>query len=106
MCRRSGRVDPEERARSAGQRDWLQSAGHWRAIQSGKRNMSNRVILITGGNGGLGQAIARAFLSEAAENIVWLGVRQHRSRAEMLTGEFAGRCRCIDLEVTQPGGWK
>ena len=68
--------------------------------------MSTRVILVTGGNGGLGQAIARTFLSEAAENIVWLGVREKRSRADTLAGEFAGRCHCVPLEVTQPESWK
>jgi 3-oxoacyl-[acyl-carrier protein] reductase len=68
--------------------------------------MSNRVILVSGGNGGLGQAIARAFLSEAADNIVWLGVRKNRSHAETLAGEFVGRCHCINLEVTQPESWK
>jgi 3-oxoacyl-[acyl-carrier protein] reductase len=68
--------------------------------------MSTRVILVTGGNGGLGQAIARMFLAEAAENIVWLGVRRNRARAETLSDEFVGRCHCVDLEVTQPDSWK
>ena len=40
--------------------------------------MSLRVILITGANGGLGQAIARAFLQESSANVVWLGVRSNR----------------------------
>ena len=60
--------------------------------------MSVRVILITGANGGLGQAIARAFLHEAADNFVWLGVHSRREQAEMLSQEFAGRCRCLDLD--------
>src|SRR5262245_48145522 len=68
--------------------------------------MSKRVILITGGNGGLGQAIARAFLAESKENMVWLGVRANRAKAESLAAEFAGRCHCIDLEVTQAESWK
>ena len=46
--------------------------------------MSTRVILITGANGGLGQAIARAFLDEAPENFVWLGVRAGRAHADKL----------------------
>ena len=68
--------------------------------------MSKRVILVTGGNGGLGQAIARSFLGESPENVVWLGVRTNRDKAEALAEEFAGRCRCVDLEVTQPESWK
>ena len=46
--------------------------------------MSARVVLITGGNGGLGQAIARSFLDESPDNIVFLGVRTGRDRADQL----------------------
>jgi len=68
--------------------------------------MSARVILVTGGNGGLGQAIARSFLDESADNQIWLGVRANRSKADALAAEFAGRCHCVELEVTQPESWK
>ena len=68
--------------------------------------MSKRVILVTGGNGGLGQAMARAFLAEPGENTVWLGVRANPAKADALAGEFAGRCHCVDLEVTSPESWK
>lgn len=67
--------------------------------------MSKRVILITGANGGLGLAIAQAFLDESTENVVWLGVRTNRSRAEALAAQFSDRCHCLDLEVTQPESW-
>jgi hypothetical protein len=36
--------------------------------------MNPRVILITGANGGLGQAMARSFLQESPENQLWLGI--------------------------------
>lgn len=65
-----------------------------------------RVILITGANGGLGQAIARAFLAESPENFIWLGVYVRRDNADKLAGEFSARCRCIELDVTQPESWK
>ena len=68
--------------------------------------MSKRVILITGGNGGLGQAMAQAFLTESPDNQVWIGVRANRTRADALAAEFAGRCRCVELDVTQPVSWK
>ena len=68
--------------------------------------MKSRVILITGANGGMGQAIARAFLTESAENFVCLGVRQRRDAAEKLAAEFPGRCEPADLDVTQPDAWR
>jgi 3-oxoacyl-[acyl-carrier protein] reductase len=68
--------------------------------------MITRTILITGANGGLGQAIARCFLAESPANFVWLGVRENRAAADLLTGEYQDRCRCVDLDVTQPAAWQ
>jgi len=59
-----------------------------------------RNILITGANGGLGIAIARAFLEESKENVLWLGVRKSRERAEQLGGNV------LDLDVTDPSAWR
>ena len=68
--------------------------------------MSLRVILITGANGGLGQAIARAFLEESPDNFVCLGVRANREQADKLAENFPERSRCVSLEVTSAGAWK
>jgi 3-oxoacyl-[acyl-carrier protein] reductase len=68
--------------------------------------MTGRIILITGGNGGLAQAIARAFLQESKDNFVWLGVRARRDRADALAAEFPGCCDCVQLDVTQPTEWQ
>ena len=65
-----------------------------------------RSILITGGNGGLGLGIARYFLGHDPEARVWLGVRANRGQAEILAADHPGRCRTIDLEVTDPAAWK
>jgi len=65
-----------------------------------------RSILVTGGNGGLGIAIARYFLSNDSEATVWLGVRKNRASATDLTLSFPERCRLIELEVTDPLSWK
>jgi 3-oxoacyl-[acyl-carrier protein] reductase len=67
--------------------------------------MKPRAILITGANGGLGQAIARAFLKESPKNSVWLGVRSNRDLADQLAADCAERCRCVDLDVTSPDSW-
>jgi len=68
--------------------------------------MTARVILITGANGDIGQAIARAFLQASAANFVWLGVHSRRERADVLAQEHADRCSCVALDVTSPESWK
>ncbi len=68
--------------------------------------MSLRVILITGANGRLGQAIARTFLHESPDNVVWLGIHSRREHADRLAQENSGRCFCITLDVTAPESWK
>ena len=68
--------------------------------------MSLRVVLVTGANGSLGQAVARAFLQESADNFVWLGVPSRRERADQLAGEAIDRCACVPLDVTQPEAWQ
>ena len=61
---------------------------------------------MTGANGGLGQAIARAFLAERAENFLCLGVRANRSAADALAQEFPPRVRVLELDVTAPEQWQ
>jgi 3-oxoacyl-[acyl-carrier protein] reductase len=65
-----------------------------------------RIILITGGNGGLGRAIAREFFRESPDNFVYLGIHNRRDQADALAAEFPGRCSCIALDVTQPEAWR
>ncbi|HZV35456.1 MAG TPA: SDR family NAD(P)-dependent oxidoreductase [Verrucomicrobiae bacterium] len=68
--------------------------------------MPCRIILITGANGGMGQALARSFLAESGDNFVWLGVHNRRDKADALAAEFSGRCRCIELDVTKSAAWQ
>lgn len=68
--------------------------------------MNSRVILVTGANGGLGQAIARAFLAESSENFVCLGVRLNRDHAAAIEKDFSSKARMIELDVTSPDQWK
>jgi len=70
-----------------------------------EEDMALRIILITGANGGLGQAVAQSFLDESKDNFVWLGVRANRGKADALASEFPGRCSCLKLDVTQPAAW-
>ena len=68
--------------------------------------MSLRVILITGANGGLGQAIARGFLQESPANFVWQGVRARREQADKLVQEHPDRCARVALDVASAESWK
>jgi 3-oxoacyl-[acyl-carrier protein] reductase len=65
-----------------------------------------RIILTTGANGGLGQAIAKAFLEESNENFIWLGIHQRRDFADTLVTNHAGRCEVIELDVTKAAAWR
>ncbi|HSP42892.1 MAG TPA: SDR family NAD(P)-dependent oxidoreductase [Luteolibacter sp.] len=65
-----------------------------------------RSVLITGGNGGLGLAIARYFLSHDPDARVWLGLHNRRDHAEILAGEYHDRCRLMNLDVTSPAAWE
>lgn len=64
------------------------------------------VVLITGANGGLGQAMARAFLEASVENTVWLGVRSAREKAEAMVADYPERCRLVTLDVTSTDDWQ
>lgn len=68
--------------------------------------MNPRTLLLTGGNGGLGQAIARQFLLRSTDDFVCLGVRERREQADALAAEFPGRVEVVTLEVTDPAAWK
>lgn len=64
------------------------------------------ITLITGANGGLGLAIARALLDASPENRVVLGVHVRRENADTLVASFEGRAECIGLDVTEPDSWR
>ncbi|HUA38509.1 MAG TPA: SDR family NAD(P)-dependent oxidoreductase [Candidatus Sulfopaludibacter sp.] len=68
--------------------------------------MSTRLILLTGANGGLGQALARTFLQESPDNVVWLGIHSRREHADRLAQENPNRCFCIALDVASPESWQ
>jgi 3-oxoacyl-[acyl-carrier protein] reductase len=68
--------------------------------------VSTRVILITGANGALGQAIAAAFIAETSGNFAWLGVHANRSNADEFVRRHSHQAACVNLDVTQPAAWR
>jgi 3-oxoacyl-[acyl-carrier protein] reductase len=65
-----------------------------------------RIILITGANGGIGRAVAQAFLTAETDSFTWLGVHSRREQAEQLAAQFPGRCACVELDVKQTESWQ
>ena len=65
-----------------------------------------RNILITGANGGLGLAIASAFLSNSKDHHVWLGIHRQRESAETLAVEHPERVTVLPLDVTSSTAWE
>lgn len=63
------------------------------------------IILITGGNGGLGLAMAERFLRQE-ENSVWLGVHRRKDAAEALCAHHPQRARILELDVTRAEAWE
>src|SRR6185436_4404038 len=82
----------------------VQSTSHWRALRA--EYMSRRIVLVTGANGGLGQAISRAFLRESGEQFVWLGVHKATDQATSIAKEFPNRCQLLPLDVTRVDSWQ
>lgn len=68
--------------------------------------MSEHAILITGANGGIGNATARYFLEHDESRFVYLGIRSGRDAADALVSEFPGRCGVVSLDVTERSAWE
>lgn len=63
-------------------------------------------ILVTGANGGIGTACAKAFLTDDPGARVFLGCRQNRDQAEALARAWPDRVAVFPLEVTDPASWE
>lgn len=68
--------------------------------------MNSPCVLVTGANGGIGQAIARYFLEKDPKTFVYLGVRSNRDLANALASEFPDRCETLPLDVTSADDWE
>jgi len=53
----------------------------------------------------IGQAIARAFLTENPDNFLWLGVHSHREQTDALVSAHPNRAAALPLDVGSPESW-
>ncbi len=60
--------------------------------------LTNRVVLVTGASGGIGQQVARAFVQEGARCILHFG--KHGDRAHTLARELDAGCIVIGADLT------
>lgn len=67
--------------------------------------MTQPAILITGANGGIGNATARYFLERDPSCFVYLGTRANTAGCEALVAEFPGKCATIRLDVSKSEEW-
>ena len=71
-------------------------------------NVKNKMILITGGAGGLGSAMAK-LLSENGAKVLILDLEAAREKGEALAAELkaaGGAAWFLGTDVTSEGGWK
>ena len=68
--------------------------------------MSAHAILITGANGGIGNATARYFLEHDESCYVYLGIRSGRNEADAQAADFPERCGVLSLDVTKAAEWE
>src|SRR5947207_12051863 len=74
---------------------WTRTAADYSArVDTG---LAGKVVLVTGGGGGIGSACVRAFAAEGAR--VAIHYRTSRDRAEELAGETGGVALQADLTV-------
>jgi len=67
--------------------------------------MNSTVIIVTGANGGIGQAVCRGFL-ECDATQVYLGVRAGRAQAQNMVDQYPKQAALLDLDVTDPLSWQ
>ena len=61
-------------------------------------NLSNRVVLVTGASGGIGNEVVRAFVAEGSQVVAHFS--EHGSRAERLAHELGASCIPLGADLT------
>lgn len=66
--------------------------------------MNNKVVLVTGGAGNLGQAVSRAFLEAGARVAIPVYKNDHTSALDQLKSDFGDRVHSYALDLTTERG--
>src|SRR5438105_1176432 len=96
---------PQEQEPPGTEKEMRPKPDHGEKTYRGSARLKDRKALITGGDSGIGRAVALAFAREGAQvTISYLSSREESDakETERLLGESGGKCLLVQCDVQEP----